>query len=91
MNIINSTEVADLSANASRISPPELSVASSEKVTAFNKLLYAGTSQGDVGALAPQQMLMQQASMLSTAVGVDLGAKIAGSLSQSVNKLANMT
>jgi len=93
MNKINNVAVTDLAANIRAFGTPESNesnVASSEKVTAFNKLLYAGTPQGDVGALSPSQMLTQQANILSTTVGVDLSAKIAGSVSQSVNKLANM-
>ncbi|WP_261372436.1 type III secretion system inner rod subunit SctI [Yersinia aldovae] len=91
MSMINSSAATDLAASAKTLNAPALSVASSEKVTAFNKLLYAGTPQGDVGVLSPPQMLVQQANILSTTVGVDLGAKIAGAVSQSVNKLANMT
>jgi len=90
MNMINSTAASYLATNSGEIAASPLNSATSEKATAFNKLLYAGMPQGDVGALSPQQMLVRQAETLSTTVGVDLGAKIAGAVSQSVNKLANM-
>ncbi|MGP6457511.1 type III secretion system inner rod subunit SctI [Enterobacter ludwigii] len=62
-----------------------------EQIAAFNKLLLAGTPQGNVGSLTPSQMLVQQVTTLGATVGVDLGAKVAGAVSQSINKLANMT
>ncbi|WP_186381407.1 type III secretion system inner rod subunit SctI [Yersinia mollaretii] len=91
MSMINNVAAVDFSAMSSTLNAPKLSVASREKISAFNQLLYAGTPQGDVGSLSPSQMLMQQATTLGTTVSVDLGAKIAGAVSQSVNKLANMT
>ncbi|AMO79803.1 MAG: type III secretion system inner rod subunit SctI [Enterobacterales bacterium] len=91
MSMINNVAAVDFAATSSTLNAPKLSEGSSEKISAFNQLLYAGTPQGDVGTLSPPQMLMQQATVLGTTVGVDLGAKIAGSVSQSVNKLANMT
>ncbi len=57
----------------------------------FKNMLYAGTASGAVETLSPEQMLQQQAKILTLSVGVDLGAKIAGSAAQTVNKLANMT
>lgn len=57
----------------------------------FKNMLYAGTASGAVESLSPEQMLQQQAKILTLSVGVDLGAKIAGSAAQTVNKLANMT
>lgn len=62
----------------------------SDSISAFNKLLFAGTPQGDVRNLPPSQMLVQQAVTTLGVTSVDLGAKVAGVLSQSVNKLANM-
>lgn len=56
----------------------------------FSQLLQAGTPRGDVGTLSPEQMLLRQADTVAISVGVDLGAKVAGVVSQSVNKLANM-
>ncbi|SCM50675.1 type III secretion system inner rod subunit SctI [Hafnia alvei] len=91
MSMINNAAAVDYAATSSAINAPKLSEASSEKISAFNQLLYAGTPPGDVGALSAPQMLMRQAATLGTTVGVDLRAKIAGSVSQSVNKLANMT
>ncbi|WP_193771878.1 type III secretion system inner rod subunit SctI [Obesumbacterium proteus] len=91
MSMINNVAAVDFAATSSTLNAPKLSEGSSETISAFNQLLYAGTPQGDVGTLSPPQMLMQQATVLGTTVGVDLGAKIAGSVSQSVNKLANMT
>lgn len=91
MSTINNVAAVDFAATSSALNAPKISEESSEKISAFNQLLYAGTPQGDVGTLSPPQMLMQQATVLGTTVGVDLGAKIAGSVSQSVNKLANMT
>ncbi|MFT8211844.1 MAG: type III secretion system inner rod subunit SctI [Symbiopectobacterium sp.] len=57
----------------------------------FKNMLYAGTVSGAVETLSPDQMLQQQAKILTLSVGVDLGAKVAGSAAQTVNKLANMT
>lgn len=57
----------------------------------FSQLLHAGASHQDVGTLSPEQMLLRQADTMTFTIGVDLGAKVAGSVSQAVNKLANMT
>ncbi|MFP1892470.1 type III secretion system inner rod subunit SctI [Lonsdalea quercina] len=91
MSILSSTAAIDSSAVYGTLHSSDADVPSSEKVSAFNKLLYAGTPQGDVGQLSPSQMLAQQATLMGTTVSVDLGAKVAGAVSQSVNKLANMT
>ncbi|MGL9719366.1 type III secretion system inner rod subunit SctI [Symbiopectobacterium sp.] len=63
----------------------------SKAAQTFKNMLYAGTASGAVETLSPEQMLQQQAKILTLSAGVDLGAKIAGSAAQTVNKLANMT
>lgn len=63
----------------------------SDKAQTFTNMLYADTASGAVRTLSPEQMLQQQAKILTLSVGVDLGAKVAGSAAQTVNKLANMT
>ncbi|MCW2486829.1 type III secretion system inner rod subunit SctI [Candidatus Symbiopectobacterium sp. NZEC127] len=63
----------------------------SQAAQTFKQMLYAGTVSGAVETLSPEQMLQQQAKILTLSVGVDLGAKVAGSAAQTVNKLANMT
>ncbi|MBG6245246.1 EscI/YscI/HrpB family type III secretion system inner rod protein [Candidatus Symbiopectobacterium sp. 'North America'] len=69
----------------------ELDAPDSQAAQTFKNVLYAGTASGAVETLSPEQMLQQQAKILTLSVGVDLGAKIAGSAAQTVNKLANMT
>ncbi|WP_253376715.1 type III secretion system inner rod subunit SctI [unidentified bacterial endosymbiont] len=56
----------------------------SDHAVLFNKLL-AGSHHN------PVQMLTRQAEIMSATVEVELGAKIAGAVSQSVNKLASMS
>lgn len=63
----------------------------SQAAQTFKQMLYGGTVSGAVETLSPEQMLQQQSKILTLSVGVDLGAKIAGSAAQTVNKLANMT
>ncbi|MGX8940122.1 type III secretion system inner rod subunit SctI [Symbiopectobacterium sp. Eva_TO] len=63
----------------------------SQAAQTFKNMLYAGTASGAAETLSPEQMLQRQAKILTLSVGVDLGAKIAGSAAQTVNKLANMT
>lgn len=50
------------------------------------------TQANDVmsGTLTPQQLVQSQHHLMNAMVGVDLAAKIAGSASQSVNKLVTM-
>lgn len=91
MSMISSTAAIDSITATDIVNTSDFSTIRSEKVAVFNKLLYGGTDQGDVGTLSPTQMLAQQATLMGTTVGVDLGAKIAGAVAQSVNKLANMT
>ena len=40
---------------------------------------------------SPQEMLTRQMDTMGLTVGVDLCAKLSGSVSQSINKLVNMT
>lgn len=91
MSAINSVTAMDVASMAAAPSATAVPAPDGEQIYAFNKLLFAGTPQGDVGSLTPSQMLVQQATTLGATVGVDLGAKVAGAVSQSVNKLANMT
>lgn len=91
MSVINSVTKMDFAFMPAAPSTTAIPAPDSEQTGAFNKLMFAGTPQGDVGSLTPSQMLVQQATTLGTIVGVDLGAKVAGAVSQSVNKLANMT
>lgn len=91
MSAINSVTAMDVATMAVAPSATTVSVPDGEQIGVFSKLLFAGTQQGDVGSLTPSQMLVQQATTLGATVGVDLGAKVAGAVSQSVNKLANMT
>ena len=91
MSAINSVTAMDVASMAAAPSATAVPALDGEQIYAFNKLLFAGTPQGGVGSLTPSQMLMQQATTLVATVGVDLGAKVAGAVSQSVNKLANMT
>lgn len=91
MSVINS--VTAVNAATMSAAPPATAVSAPDngQIAAFNNLLFTGTPQGDAGSLTPSQMLVQQATILGATVGVDLGAKVAGAVSQSVNKLANMT
>lgn len=91
MSAINSVTAMDIASMAAAPSATAVPAPDGEQISAFHKLLFAGTPQGDVGSLTPSHMLVQQATMLGATVGVDLGAKVAGAVSQSVNKLANMT
>ncbi len=91
MSTINSVTAVDVSTMAGAHAAPELHAPSGDHITMFNKLLFAGAPHTDVGSLSPSEMLLQQATTLGATVGVDLGAKVAGAVSQSVNKLANMT
>lgn len=53
----------------------------------FHRLLL-----GDLSAPpSPQEMLTRQMDTAGLTVGVDLCAKLSGSVSQSINKLVNMT
>lgn len=90
MSVINSVTAMDVATMAAAPSTTTVPAPDGAQITAFNKLLFAGTPQGDVGNLTPSQMLVQQATTLGATVGVDLGAKMAGAVSQSVNKLVNM-
>ncbi|QZN95369.1 type III secretion system inner rod subunit SctI [Symbiopectobacterium purcellii] len=63
----------------------------SQAAQTFKQMLNGGAVSGAVETLSPEQMLQQQAKILTLSVGVDLGAKVAGSAAQTVNKLANMT
>ena len=53
MSMINNVAAVDFAATSSTLNAPKLSEGSSEKISAFNQLLYAGTPQGDVGTLSP--------------------------------------
>lgn len=91
MSVINSVTAMDVATLAAAPSATAVPAPDGEQIAAFNKLLFAGSPQGGVGSVTPSQMLVQQATTLGTAVCVDLGAKMAGAVSQSVNKLVNMT
>lgn len=80
MNIITSRLMPQIAPQLATSAPP-----TQDQASAFHQLLYAGTSM-----TSPDQMLVKQLDTLNMAVGVDLGAKIAGSVSQSINKLVNM-
>ncbi|WP_342322895.1 type III secretion system inner rod subunit SctI [Kosakonia sp. BYX6] len=54
----------------------------------FSALLQADLPSG---AVSPQEMLTRQLNTVGLTVGVDLCAKLTGSVSQSINKLVNMT
>lgn len=91
MSMINSLNTMHAATMAAAPSQPAIQAPKGDQATMFNKLLFAGTPQGDVDVLTPAQMLTQQVSIMGAVTGVDLGAKVAGAVSQSVNKLANMT
>ncbi|MBJ9048909.1 type III secretion system inner rod subunit SctI [Citrobacter braakii] len=91
MSVINSVTAMNVATMDATPSTTAVPTADGEQIAVFNKLLFAGMQQGDLGNLTPSQMLVQLATTLGTTVGVDLGAKVAGAVSQSVNKLANMT
>lgn len=91
MSVTNKVTAMDVATMAAVPSATVVPVPDGEQIATFNQLLFAGTPKGDVGSLTPSQMLVQQATILGATVGVDLGAKVAGAVSQSVNKLANMT
>lgn len=91
MSVINSVTSMNVATMAAAPSATAVPTPDGEQIAAFNKLLFAGTPQGDLGNLTPSQMLVQLATTVGTTVGVDLGAKVVGVVSQSVNKLANMT
>lgn len=85
MNIITSGLIPPM------IKPkPTLENSSSDQIATFSQLLHAGVPDTDPGVLSPQQMLVRQADTLGMTVGVDLSAKVAGAVSQSINKLVNM-
>ena len=92
MNPINQTAMSLINPLSTSLTPVDTPPPDPQAASAFRQLLFAGSPTGEqVSALSPAEMLLQQASTLNTTVGVDLGAKIAGAVSQSVNKLANMT
>lgn len=91
MSVINSVNAMDIVTMAATQSANAVPAPHDEQISAFNKFLFAGIQQGDVGSLTPPQMLVRQATILGATVGIDFGAKVAGSVSQAVNKLANMT
>lgn len=62
-----------------------------DQVDKFNQLIFAGTPSGEAIAISPEEALSTQIAMTKLTVGVDLGAKVAGTTSQSFNKLTNMT
>lgn len=91
MSVINNVTAVDVATMTAALPATAVPAPDGGQVSAFNKLLFAGTPQGDAGSLTPSQMLVQQARTLEATVGADLGAKVAGAVSQSINKLANMT
>lgn len=90
MSVINNVTAMEVATMTDAPSTTAVPTPDEQRVAAFNELLFAGTPQGDVGSLTLSQMLVQQVTTLGTTVGVDLGAKVAGVISQSFNKLANM-
>lgn len=79
--------------NAYHIAPPAsgLTVAPTDAfpdaATAFGQLLYG---VAPAASLSPHDMLVRQAEIFGVTSGIDLGAKVAGSVAQSINKLVNM-
>lgn len=74
-------------ANSAMSEVSSVGPADADQAETFKRLLYAGVPS----SLSPEQMLSQQAGIMSTTVGIDLSAKVVGALSQSVNKLTSMT
>lgn len=61
------------------------------EVQNFKNLLYAGKSNiNEVSSIEPQQMLAAQAETMKVVSSVNLTSKIAGEVSQCVNKLTGM-
>nr|AFH88809.1 putative type III secretion system protein SsaI [Candidatus Sodalis melophagi] len=79
--------------NAYHIAPPTNGLtaapaeASVDAAAAFSQLLYG---VAPLGALSPHDMLVRQVAIFGMTSSIDLGAKIAGSMAQSINKLVNM-
>ncbi|BAE74569.1 Type III secretion needle MxiH like protein [Sodalis glossinidius str. 'morsitans'] len=67
------------------MAPP--SEGSPDAAAAFSQLLYGAAP---VTSLSPHDMLVRQAAIFGVTSGIDLGAKVAGSVAQSINKLVNM-
>lgn len=61
-----------------------------QQAETFDKLLRSGSPSGNPRELSPQEMLIRQIDMVWLTVSIDLGAKLAGSVSQSINKLVSM-
>lgn len=68
----------------------EIGVQNTPQQEALFTRLLQGQGNHDINS-DPQQALMMQASNMALTVSVDVGAKTAGVISQSINKLANMT
>lgn len=86
MNII--TTMTDSAATTSIPSPS--TEPSPQQATTFAQLLYAGSPSSNPVNLSSQDMLSQQVNVAGMTVGVDLDAKVAGSVSQTINKLVSM-
>lgn len=92
MTLMNISQKASLGEDSNSIDAVSaIESPDSHSAQAFKNMLYAGTASGAVNTLSPEQMLQQQAKIMTLSVSVDLGAKVAGSAAQTVNKLANMT
>lgn len=64
---------------------------SPQQAALFSQLLKGYSPSDAAGNLSPQDMLTRQINTVNLTVGVDLCAKLTGSVSQSINKLVNMT